>query len=148
MKELLFSIICIVMLTNCASDTKTINTTKTTKPEIKEASEEARAKVAKAKLNKESSVSIMYVKGLCCPSCAIGIRKKVNKLEFVDTTRFVGGVVLDTKYQLVVVALKDGKQVKSKPFAQAIVDAGYDPMHLYHIKDGTLVKSPLGSTQK
>ena len=52
--------------------------------ETPEASEQTRRVAAKQKLQAQPDVALLYVKGLCCASCAIGIRKKVAKLDFVD----------------------------------------------------------------
>ncbi len=49
-----------------------------------EVSEDERRVAAQELLEKEPKTAVLYVQGLCCPSCAIGIRKKVSKLAFVD----------------------------------------------------------------
>jgi len=74
-----------------------------------EAKQENRSIAAKAKLESGPDMVTIYAKGLCCPSCAIGIRKKVGKLDFVDTKRLKKGVELDAKMQLATVALKKGQ---------------------------------------
>ena len=45
-----------------------------------EASEETRAKVVGEQLKTNPALVLVYAKGLCCPSCAIGIRKMVSGL--------------------------------------------------------------------
>ena len=52
--------------------------------------------------------ALLYVKGMTCPSCAIGIRVKLSKLDFVDGSRFKRGIEMDCNNQLLTVALKDG----------------------------------------
>ena len=99
-----------------------------------EASEEVRVVAAKAKLSKESDTVVLYAKGLCCPSCAIGIRKMVSKLDFVDRKRFNKGVDLDTKNQLVTVAITTGGKVDHDSLAKAIDKAGYDPALVYFLE--------------
>lgn len=107
-----------------------------------EATEEVRLAAAKAKLSSESDTVVLYARGLCCPSCAIGIRKKVSKLDFVDRSRFKKGVELDTKTQLVTVAVAEGREADHDSLAKAIDDAGYDPERVYFLEnDGVSLRS-------
>jgi len=99
-----------------------------------EASEATRLASAKEKLNAESDAVILYARGLCCPSCAIGVRKMLSKLEFVDRQRFNKGVELDTKTQLVTVAINSGDQADFDSLAKAINKAGYDPAKAYFLE--------------
>ena len=103
-----------------------------------EAKESDRRVAAEAKLKAESSSVTLYAKGLCCPSCSIGVRKMVSKLEFVDRKRFNKGVELDTKMQLVSVAVREGAKVNYDSLATAVEKAGYDPVRAYSIHDGAL----------
>lgn len=111
--------------------------------EYPEASRESRVAAAKAILAKEPDVVTIFTKGLCCPSCAIGIRKKVGKLDFVDTKRLKKGVDLDAKMQLATIALKEGAVPELDALAKAIDDAGYDGVHLFHLEDGEMKEVPL-----
>lgn len=99
---------------------------------------ENRLVAAQHVLAQADQVITLYVKGLCCPSCAIGIRKKVSVLEFVDTARLDKGVTLDTKTQLATIAVKEEAAVNTPALAQAIRDAGYTPFHLYTLENGKL----------
>ena len=103
-----------------------------------EAKESDRRVAAEAKLKAESSSVTLYAKGLCCPSCSIGVRKMVSKLDFVDRNRFNKGVELDTKMQLVSVAVREGANVNYDSLASAVEKAGYDPVRAYSIDDGAL----------
>jgi len=104
-------------------------------PEI---TKDERSVAAQKVLNELNHAATIYVKGLCCPSCAIGIRKKVSTLEFIDTKRLKKGVSLDTKTQLATIALKEDKTINSTALAKAIRDAGYTPFHLYQLQKGKL----------
>ena len=108
-----------------------------------EASKDRRSIAAKAKLESGSDLVTIYAKGLCCPSCAIGIRKKLGKLNFVDTKRLKKGVELDAKMQLATVALKNGQSPNMDLLAKAIHDAGYTPVHLFRLSKGKLEEVPL-----
>ncbi len=108
-----------------------------------EATEEVRIVAAKEKLEKEPNAVVLYAKGLCCPSCAIGVRKLISKLDFVDRGRFNKGVDLDTKTQLATVAIADGKKPDLKALSQAVWSAGYDPVRAYKLISGKLLTEPL-----
>jgi len=99
--------------------------------------------VAAIKLLKErKDVSLAYVKGLVCPSCALGIRIKISKLPFVDSTRYKRGVDMDTKTQLLTVALLPGLKAEAVSLAKAITAAGYDPVERYSLQAGKLQSHP------
>ena len=105
--------------------------------------------VAAAKLLKEhKDVSLLYVKGLVCPSCAIGIRVKVGKLPFVDSTRYKRGIDMDTKTQLLTIALLPGAKANAGELDKAITNAGYEPVEWYSIEDGKLEATAFASAKK
>ena len=104
-----------------------------------EATEEVRQVAAKEKLGSEPGSVVLYAKGLCCPSCAIGVRKMIGKLDFVDRSRFKKGVDLDTRTQLVSVAIVEGEKPDFNLLSQAVWSAGYDPVRIYKLKDGELL---------
>ena len=106
---------------------------------LPEASEDVRKAAALEILKKTPNVVLVYAKGLCCQSCAIGIRKKIRTLDFVDTSRFNSGVALDARTQLVTVAVVKGKTVDANALSGAINSAGYDPINLYTFEKGTLI---------
>lgn len=107
-----------------------------------EAKQEARAKAATEVLQKEKGVALLYVKGLCCPSCAIGIRLKLSKLKFVDKKRFKKGIDMDPKTQLVTVALKEGRTIDQGQIEKKVDDAGYDAMEWYTLEGNALKAHP------
>jgi copper chaperone CopZ len=109
-----------------------------------EASQKVRDGVVFTQLKAHPNTVLVYAKGLCCPSCAIGIRKKVKTLSFVDLSRFNDGVELDAKHQLVTIALKLNQKVDIKALSLAIDDAGYTPVHVYTFKDDKVVTTQLG----
>jgi copper chaperone CopZ len=106
-------------------------------PEVPEVSREVRAKVAAAELKAELDVAVLYVKGMTCPSCAIGIRVKLGKLEFVDRNRFKRGMKIDVKHQLLTVALKKGAKPDWVLLDVQINNAGYVAVDWFSLeKDG------------
>jgi len=105
--------------------------------------------IAAVKLLKErKDVSLLYVKGLVCRSCAIGIRVKVGKLPFVDSTRYKRGIDMDTKTQLLTIALLPGAKANAGELDKAITDAGYEPAEWYSLEDGKLKATAFASAKK
>ncbi len=80
-------------------------------------------------------IAVAQVDGLVCPSCAIGIRKNTEKLNFVDSDAPQKGVRLDVKNQLVVLSLKPGEKVNAEAFAGAVRLAGFKPVTFYELKN-------------
>ena len=107
-------------------------------PEI---SEKKRIVAATAKLTAAPGTVLVFAKGLCCESCAIGIRKKVQKLDFVDTSKPKKGIDLDAKTQLVTIVMKKGATVDMAALKKAIKDAGYDAMKLYELTASKALKT-------
>ena len=83
----------------------------------------------------------VYTKGLVCESCALGIRKKVQRLDFVDTKKPSKGVVLDVRSQLVSISLKNGAVINKAELTKAIKGAGYEPLTLFKLENGKVLKS-------
>ena len=104
-----------------------------------EVSQDVRNVAAQKILEGRSGVVAVYARGLCCPSCAIGVRRMVSALDFVDTEKPEKGVVIDPVNQLVTVEVKTGKTVDSKAIRKAIQDAGYAPVHIYTVVAKKLV---------
>ena len=90
-------------------------------------------------LQKTPKVLLVYAKGLCCPSCAIGIRKKISVLSFVDSTGDNKGVALDAQHQLVTITLKPGQPVDLAALQNAVTDAGYTPVEAYRMQGDKLI---------
>ena len=103
-----------------------------------EARPEVRLAAAKETLLESSEISLVYVKGLVCPSCAIGIRKNLTKMKGVDKKRFKDGIDMNPETQLVSIALKDGAKLNSKDLIERVVDAGYVAVEEYRLHDSHL----------
>ena len=105
--------------------------------------------VAAVKLLKEhKDMSLVYVKGLVCPSCAIGIRVKLSKLSFVDSTRYKRGIDMDAKTQLVTIALLPMVKANAEEVEKAITDAGYEPVERYWLDGDKLKTTTFASVKK
>ena len=111
-----------------------------------EATQDVRDVEVKAKLKAQPKAVLVYAKGLCCPSCAIGVRKMLSRLAFVDTSKDNSGIDLDAKHQLVTITLKAGKKADLDALAKAVDEAGYEPVHAYALKNKKVVTSNLSPT--
>ena len=103
-----------------------------------EARPEVRLTAAKKVLLEKTKISLIYVKGLVCPSCAIGIRKNLSKMKGVDKKRFKDGIDMNPETQLVTIALKDGVELDNKDLIERVVDAGYLAVEEYRLHESHL----------
>ena len=103
-----------------------------------EARPEVRLTAAKKILLEKTQISLIYVKGLVCPSCAIGIRKNLSKMKGVDKKRFKDGIDMNPETQLVTIALKDGAELDNKDLIERVVDAGYVAVEEYRLHESHL----------
>ncbi len=110
-----------------------------------EVNQDVRDVEVKAKLKAQPDAVLVYAKGLCCPSCAIGIRKMISRLAFVDTEKANDGVELDARHQLVTITIKKGSSLDLNALADAVNEAGYEPVHAYQWQKNKVVTSTLGS---
>tara|TARA_Y100000588_G_C13970668_1_gene802839 strand:- start:133 stop:585 length:453 start_codon:yes stop_codon:yes gene_type:complete len=101
----------------------------------KEATPEARLQAAQFELTKHSQIALIYVKGLVCPSCAIGVSKNLSRMPGVDKERFKRGIEMDTNTQLVKIALSDQSELDKKEVLERVEDAGYDAIEEYKLHD-------------
>ena len=99
---------------------------------------EVRLTAAKKTLLEKTQISLIYVKGLVCPSCAIGIRKNLSKMKGVDKKRFKDGIDMNPETQLVTIALKDGAELDNKDLIERVVDAGYVAVEEYRLHESHL----------
>ena len=102
-------------------------------PEPRPESEELRAdqKQAATSWLVASNKVAVAVDGLCCATCGIGVKKKVQKLKFVAKK----GVKLDVKNAMALITLKEGKSADTDAIVSAIRKAGYDPVRVYHYSE-------------
>ena len=110
---------------------------------FEEVNQDVRDVQVKAQLETQPKALLVYAKGLCCPSCAIGIRKMISRLPFVDTSKDNDGVDLDAKHQLVTIMVKPGVKPDYQALASAIDEAGYEPVHTYVWQDNKVITSKL-----
>ena len=110
---------------------------------FEEVNQDVRDVAVKSQLEAQPKALLVYAKGLCCPSCAIGIRKMIGRLPFVDSSSDNDGIELDAKHQLVTITVKPDVKPDLQALATAIDEAGYEPVHTYVWKDKKVVTSKL-----
>ena len=103
-----------------------------------EARPEVRLAAAEEILLGSSNISLIYVEGLVCPSCAIGIRKNLSKMKAVDNKRFKDGIDMNPETQLVTIALNEGEALNTKDLIECVEDAGYTAIEEYKLHDNHL----------
>ncbi len=109
-------------------------------PEI---TDSARQQAAIQQLNGSSNQIAVYVKGAICSSCAIGVRKKISKLDFVDRTQFKKGISMDAKTQLILVGVKTGSAPDPALIKKAVADAGYEAPYYFEIIKGKAIRKTI-----
>ena len=110
--------------------------------EYPEAKPEKRTKAATDILQKETEIALIYVKGLCCASCAIGVRSKLSRLKYVDKKRFKRGIDMNAETQLVTLALKAGQVIDPSRVEKEVNDAGYVAIEWYTFEKANLKAHP------
>ena len=110
---------------------------------FQEVDDAVRGQAVEAALKVQPKAVLVYAKGLCCPSCAIGVRKMLSRLAFIDTTGDNKGIALDAKHQLVTLKLKADGKVDAKQIGLAINDAGYAPVRMYRLVKWKVVSEKL-----
>ena len=103
-----------------------------------EARPEVRLAAAEKILLGSSNISLIYVEGLVCPSCAIGIRKNLSKMKVVDNKRFKDGIDMNPETQLVTIALNEGEVLNTQELMECVEDAGYAAIEEYRLHDSHL----------
>ncbi len=91
----------------------------------------------------DKTTMAVRVKGLVCESCGIGLRKKISKLDSVNSKRFNKGVEMDVYKMVLTIAFKEGATISPEKLKQAIEDAGYEAVYLYEKKGGKVTSSTL-----
>jgi len=84
--------------------------------------------------------AIMQVQGIVCSFCAYGVQKNLSKLDFIDTSKYNDGVLIDINAHLVTLAIKPTKKINIRKIIQNILEGGYEPIKLYLHLNGKIEK--------
>ena len=74
---------------------------------------------------------IVRVKGIVCSFCAYGAEKNLAKLNFLDSSQFGDGVLVDIHTNLITLALAPDQPLDLKGIYGAIKKGGYDAVTVY-----------------
>jgi len=102
-----------------------------------------RLKVAEKQLANKPNFVAVYVKGLVCSSCSIGVKVHLRKLKGVDKKLLDKGITLDINSQLATVALKPGAMLNPKEVVKAIDKAGYEAGAMFVSNGNKVVRTPI-----
>ena len=105
--------------------------------------DEQRLKNVKEELEANPKSVAFFAKGMCCQSCAIGVRVHVASMNFVDKSRFNNGVKLNALTQVVTVAVKDEAKIHPDALKVAVQRAGYEPVEMYQLVSGKVERQSL-----
>ncbi|MEM8867227.1 MAG: hypothetical protein AAGC73_03065 [Verrucomicrobiota bacterium] len=99
-------------------------------------SDELRLSKATQILSTKTTYISVFVKGLVCSSCGIGLRIHLKKVPGVDTKQLDKGIDMNVDTQLVTLAIKEGESIDMERVYNAIYSAGYNPVHYFEMNDG------------
>ena len=92
--------------------------------------------------NKSSTVAV-YVKGLVCSSCGIGVKIHLRKLKGVNKSQKNKGVSLDINTQLATITLKPGASISNASIGKAVKKAGYEAALIYKWNGSKVISSTI-----
>ena len=72
--------------------------------------------------------AVFEVHGIVCSFCSVGVRKKLSKLSFIDTSKYDDGVLVDIENQKVTVAIKPDAELDVQAAFESIKSGGYEPV--------------------
>ena len=84
--------------------------------------------------------AVVEVLGMVCSMCAFGIGEGFAKTDFIDKSKFTGGVSVDIDAQYVQLGLLESTNVNPEKIVQVIEDAGYNVNLLFIFQNEKLTK--------
>lgn len=106
-------------------------------------SDKERLIAVEKKLKENPNHNLIYVQGLVCSSCGIGVKVQLRKLKGIDKKQLDKGVNLDINTQLAAFALLDNHTALPQDVLKAITKAGYEAKYLYQWDGKAIVKTKL-----
>lgn len=91
----------------------------------------AHATAAAAIEVQEPSQFVVEVKGIVCSFCAYGARKNMSRVNFLDRSRFKGGLLMETEKGSITAAVAKGKQIDVAQTFRAIRKGGYEILAMH-----------------
>ena len=75
--------------------------------------------------------AVIIVQGIVCTFCSQGVRRKLSKLPFIDSSKYTKGVKVDIEKQKVTIAIKPGSDFEMEEVFRSIKSGGYEPVVAY-----------------
>ena len=83
--------------------------------------------------------AVIVVQGIVCTFCSQGVRRKLSKLSFIDSSKYTKGVKVDIENQKVTIAIKPGSEIDIEQVFKSIKSGGYEPVVAFQNIDGERV---------
>ena len=83
--------------------------------------------------------AVIVVQGIVCSFCSQGVKRKLSKLPFIDSSRYSKGVKVEIEKQKVTIAIKPGSDFEIDEVFRSIKSGGYEPVVAYRIIEGERV---------
>ena len=94
-----------------------------------------------ANIKLQSNELLIEVHGIVCSFCSKGVQNKLSKLDFVDTSKYIKGSLVDIDNQRVTLAIQSNKKADYAIIYESIKSGGYDPVAIYALgKNNQVVK--------
>lgn len=83
--------------------------------------------------------AVIVVQGIVCSFCSQGVKRKLSKLPFIDSSRYSKGVKVEIEKQKVTIAIKPGSDFEIDEVFRSIKSGGYEPVVAYRNIEGERV---------
>ena len=83
--------------------------------------------------------AVIIVQGIVCSFCSQGVKRKLSKLSFIDSSRYSKGVKVEIEKQKVTIAIKPGSDFEIDEVFRSIKSGGYEPVVAYRNIEGERV---------
>ena len=81
--------------------------------------------------------AVIVVQGIVCSFCSQGVKRKLSKLPFIDSSRYSKGVEIEK--QKVTIAIKPRSDFEIDEVFRSIKSGGYEPVVAYRNIEGERV---------
>jgi len=106
-------------------------------------SDKARSALAQKALIGQPQKAALYIQGMVCSSCAIGVRVHLKKIKGIDREQENDGIIIDQDSQLAYLSLKPDHAIEPAQLRKAVEKAGYKPVHAFFWNGQTVQKLAL-----
>lgn len=83
--------------------------------------------IAQEKMEVAPNEAVIKVSGAVCSFCTLGIQKKLEKLSFIETSKYNKGSLMDIEKQRLTIAIKPDQTLDLEQVYDTILNGGYEP---------------------